>query len=508
MAPCTLIYVALLFTIIAAQGANASVDFRTCLKEVQSGVWGSIGGTDNRGHPISNISNATAMTYNLCVTACGSGSERFHWDTFSQQFGAWLLPWLALISQLPFGTHSLLQNLLSVLLTIGSPTLAAYSLVVTVLNGRWIALRFSHIRNPNARNAVKALSSLQQSPLIVTKDIQLLATLLENEKWWNDLVRKLEYTHTWTISAGTSVVWVIVAYVFTVVDSLQGDITESISAHGQGIGSLWLWLLPVVTGWLQLSPKCDSRRLYGAIKHANSKAYAVLESSDTVLVEDLPEADHAISLATVEYDSIRRDELCTAPVYNYTRFLSWAQSVEAVARTFEAASAHSESSDSMIEKKGVSITVAGIYPREEPDPMSRWAPGVWSRFFVSSIVALILQWGTTGAAMMVNYFTPTFGESIAHGYRQGSRVYLFHLIRHRMPCWVLFSVRKHWNFELDVTHAFNSSVSLLDYDSPAFEIFYLRPPAVDLFSYYWEGLCFLQRRLDHSGMLFPIQQLL
>jgi hypothetical protein len=53
------------------------------------------------------------------------------------------------------------------LLTVGSPTLAAYSLALTVLNGFWIARRFSFVGYPNARNAVKILSSLQQSSLEV-----------------------------------------------------------------------------------------------------------------------------------------------------------------------------------------------------------------------------------------------------------------------------------------------------------------------------------------------------
>jgi hypothetical protein len=51
-----------------------------------------------------------------------------------QKFSAWLLPWLALLSQLPFGATHRLDNFVSVLLAVGSPTLAAYSLTLTVLN--------------------------------------------------------------------------------------------------------------------------------------------------------------------------------------------------------------------------------------------------------------------------------------------------------------------------------------------------------------------------------------
>jgi hypothetical protein len=63
-----------------------SVNFDICLAEIQTGKWGLTGGTDNIGRPVSNISQATAITYELCVKACGSGPEPFVWNLFSQQF--------------------------------------------------------------------------------------------------------------------------------------------------------------------------------------------------------------------------------------------------------------------------------------------------------------------------------------------------------------------------------------------------------------------------------------
>ena len=103
------------------------------------------GKTDNHGNLLPPpTSNATAITYNLCISQCGAGQEPFQWAIFSQQFSSWLLPWLALVSQLPFGANDKLDNLESMLLTLGSPTLAAYSLALTVLNGRWIAQLFSN----------------------------------------------------------------------------------------------------------------------------------------------------------------------------------------------------------------------------------------------------------------------------------------------------------------------------------------------------------------------------
>ena len=115
------------------------------------------------------------------------------------QFSSWLLPWLALVSQLPFGANDKLDNLDSVLLTVGSPTLAAYSLILTVLNSRWVTRRFARYTFPNVRNAIRILSSLQQSPIRVVKEGGLLASLIvlpQNDEWWTELSEWIDYTHT------------------------------------------------------------------------------------------------------------------------------------------------------------------------------------------------------------------------------------------------------------------------------------------------------------------------
>ena len=51
----------------------------------------------------SNEASQTNITYHQCVETCGGGAGDFKWTMFSQSFGAWLLPWIALIFQLPFG---------------------------------------------------------------------------------------------------------------------------------------------------------------------------------------------------------------------------------------------------------------------------------------------------------------------------------------------------------------------------------------------------------------------
>ncbi|KAJ7071987.1 hypothetical protein C8F01DRAFT_1102091 [Mycena amicta] len=410
----------------------AAVDFETCIAEVRAGKWGSEGGTDNHGNAVQDISTATAITYELCVTACGAGPQPFVWNIFSQQFSAWLLPFLALMAQLPFGARDKLDNVLAVLLSVGSPTLAAYSLALTVLNGHWIARRFSRISYPNVRYAVQILSRLQQTPInIITQD-SLLASLVvlpENDRWWKGLVHALEYTHTWTISSVASILWVSVAFLFTVIDSFTGTIESStLNANGQGVGSAYLWLLPVVIGWLQLGPKCDAIRLRSAVQAANDNAFVASHKDPTDAHETA--MDFAISLKE-RSGSVHRDQQCSPPVYNYARFLPWVQAVNEVYAVFEVAAARAKKHDSVdsdvpwtrvpagkvhpSNRRGTKIQVEQYVRITRELPRSRWGPDVFSRFFVASLLALMLTWATTGAAVIIVWFTPTRGLGCRSG---------------------------------------------------------------------------------------------
>ncbi|KAF8218249.1 hypothetical protein K438DRAFT_1796555 [Mycena galopus ATCC 62051] len=426
-----------LWLALIVPGVLGFVDFSTCLADVRNGSFGLNGGTDNHGNPVP-VAEATALTYELCVTACGSGQDPFQWNIFSQQFSAWLLPYLALISQLPFGARTRLDNVVSMLLTVGSPTLAAYSLALTVLNGHWIAQRFSGISYPNVKNAVKILSSLQQSPLQVNTKDSLLASLVvlhSNDEFWEELAEGLNYVHTWSISAVASILWVIAAYIFTVVDSFTGQVTFStLNANGQAVGSIFLWLLPVVVGWLQISPKCDSDRVYQAMEKANKIAYVATMEGEPTLASN-KSSKRAISLRKGTGE-IHSDEQSTPPIYNYARFLPWTLAVEEVYYQFSEASERSQNYQPVdsdkdwergdrnmpvhrLNRRGsraqvtayVSLEPAEKYPRDR----SHWGSGVVSRFLLAALTALSLTWGTVGAAIVVAFFTPTIGLGCRSG---------------------------------------------------------------------------------------------
>ena len=392
------------------------------------------GKTDNHGNLLPpSTSNATAITYDLCVSQCGRGQEPFKWKIFSQQFSAWLLPWLALLSQLPFGANDKPDNLESMLLTLGSPTLATYSLALTVLNGRWIAKLFSTYRYSNVKHAVRILSSLQQSPLRVDTDDMLLASLImlpQNDKWWEELVVWLEYTHTWSISAATSVAWVIIAYAFTIIDYFSQGVQNTLKTDGQPLGFLWLWLLPIVVGWLQLSPKCDSIRLHQAVDRANSIAYVANPTSRPIKASNFSRK-HAINIARSELDETRLDEHSAPPIYNYARFLPWVKAVIVVSDAFGIICERDHHHDDPVvpgtewrdrnSEGGDTLTGLQVenYSLPRPGSVYHRRRHIWgldssalSRMFIASSLAIILQWGTTGAAIIIVWFSPSIGEHI------------------------------------------------------------------------------------------------
>ncbi|OJA16890.1 hypothetical protein AZE42_08508 [Rhizopogon vesiculosus] len=372
----------------------------------------------------SDILNATGFTYGACLQACGTQTETPSWGNISQQFGAWLLPYLALISQLPFGARHRVSNLMAAILTIGSPVLAGYSMILTLLNARWISRQFEDVSFPNAEDAVRILISLQQTPLRITKEDSLLSSLIvlhENDGWWSKTAEYLDYTHTWSISSATSIAWVIIAYLLTVASSLA-DVSANINSNGQGTGSVWLWLIPIVIGWLQLSPKCDYARVKRAMDNTDAMAFVVTYDG-IAKASELSEA-RAISIDTITEKLSSPDEDLTPPVYDYARALLWARSAEDVLNTFRMASSNARA-HIPVRRDAV---WANSDRRDIIEPCNRlgdpydvdtycqlqvvrspWASGIFYRMFEASMFPLALQWATTGAAVLVVWYTPTVG---------------------------------------------------------------------------------------------------
>ena len=159
----------------------------------------------------------------------------------------------------------------SVAMSVGSPALAAYSLVLTAQNARLVYRRAQRIEDGSKDTVARALISLQQVPLELTKDKRLLAFIPINDQWRQEIVERLNRRNAWSLATGSSVAWVIIAFIFTLIDSFVSLDDPNGSSQGHSVGTLWLSLLCLVIGWLWV-PTFTCGELKSAISFANRKA--------------------------------------------------------------------------------------------------------------------------------------------------------------------------------------------------------------------------------------------
>ncbi|KAJ7831655.1 hypothetical protein B0H13DRAFT_2679303 [Mycena leptocephala] len=337
------------------------------------------------------------MTFELCFRTCGPGI----WDTpqralnFSKKFSTWLLPFLALVSQLPFGGDTPFENVMSILLNVGSPTLAAYSVTLTTLNSRWIHRQFSRISYPNAKSAARVLDNLQQSRLEVTIDDYVLSSLIvlpENDQYWTELL--------------------------TFLDTFLDTGPERLDSSGIAVGYAWLWLLAIVTCSLSAAPRCDRTTLRDAIERANQKLRLAtyIGQPDSLKIT----VHQAAIWLDADGGSLTSDEMRMAPIYNYARMVPWSLSVGRMYAAFSAASYRAEKDIPVnAEIPWEKDTSHGVNPAnrrgwldqvaayiQRPGDQPGEIAGGGSRSLQASLMAILLTCGTLGSAMLVDWFTP------------------------------------------------------------------------------------------------------
>jgi len=221
------------------------------------------------------------------------------------------------------------------------------------------------------------------------------------------------------------------------------------------VGSLWLWLVPIVIGWLWI-PFSSYTKLKTAIDRANDVAFVAAPDPPPQIygVGDLPNTDglhnpHAprrtYSFSYIQAvrmsentEVLTRDATRTAPVFNYARVWEWWRIVETIAQALEHADANAEDhvpvngrkelwvlrEDRRIHRDNRTGTIGqvqaycGFPVRGDEEPVRPIPPGAWKRLTIASVFALVLQWGTAGSAATIMILTPTIGL----GCRSGSYI--------------------------------------------------------------------------------------
>ncbi|KAM6492620.1 hypothetical protein JOM56_012344 [Amanita muscaria] len=397
---------AILICILISTSAVANTNFQECFQQLQNGTWGLQGAVDFSGNPVTSLEQAAGFTYDACINACGPGSEPFDWVVFSQKFTGWVLPYLALISQLPYGANDRLSNFEAIIMSVGSPMLAAYSLILAVTSNRWMVRRLrGRSTHHNAYFAAVVLGGLQQVSLRLAGDktSESLVMLKKNDKFWRIFARGLEYSTTrWNLPAIFSMLIVAISYIFTWIDTVRCSLNNEGSCSGESVGPLWMTLVPIVLCNLQLSPKIDLRRILKTFTYAQKQSSVATDGfAQPLYIKAHP-------------DLVDKDIVCSSPVCYYARIFHWFKVAREIADAFEG---------SLPETDNQSPPMTNAEPEHcellpSRDHANRKRDEWWDLILIiatSIILAVLLQWGTIGAAILSQYMTPTIGLSCWSG---------------------------------------------------------------------------------------------
>lgn len=233
------------------------------------------------------------------------------------------------------------------LVAIGSPALAGYSLAITRLNGRWLSRQFLDLRFPNKADIPLVFSVLQHVPFRIEVSGSLLPSLIvlpQNDRYWKLLGVAAKRTRQWSIPVAMNILWAVVAFLFTFVDSIA-DLNSFYSIPGDAgysINAIWTYLLPVVVGWLYVGSQPEPSHLHDALNDAHETAYVATASEPVLATRVIGRSTRAIEPSTKHIDYANADEKKSAPVFNYARVFIWSQHAEHLLRLYQRAAAKAE----------------------------------------------------------------------------------------------------------------------------------------------------------------------
>ncbi|KAF2202003.1 hypothetical protein GQ43DRAFT_13404 [Delitschia confertaspora ATCC 74209] len=441
---------------------------------------------DAEGRPLKAFTKETwGVTIADCYKYCNSQDVPyvFNFQTFASAFANYLLPWLTLTAQLPYETSGPWDNFLSLCLSVGSPALITYSLTLTILNRYSLQSRWQTLHQAAGSRGVQAkyndfskrvceiqflLQEAQQVPLRASQERGWLSSLIvgpKNQEWWGNLKKRLMRTRRGvTFSLVAQLLAAGLAWLFTVASAFLDSRGDRTVANQLSSGTLWLWLIPVICGWVTVGTQNAHDSIEDALRADiayRSKEPPIADGSS--LTEKTQQKGirvrpalavqphrHQTSEAAFEVPSednldlprwlgadIMGDEQRVGPIFNYARVFTWwqlAQTIQsALIKTVnniekgymcKPSQGHTNTvspqwnSDGKPEENlsGDSYTTAqycGLdINRGEILAYPKWhqiTADVWKRIVVASIISLVMQWGTIGPGILIAYNTPTKG---------------------------------------------------------------------------------------------------
>ena len=275
--------VPLLVSALYAYSINGyGVNFTTCATLAMDVYSASPNDTfllDQNGRPTSDATQAWGIGAESARILCSSTPMDFDWIFFAGSLTALLIPWLVLASQLPFGTKNRKTDLLAMLLALGSPAVAVYSLTLHVLNSRWISRAFGEVididgsgKESQGVSAMKAARTIfiqtQHFPIQIynrpDREIAQLIVESENVSWWTDVLCEIQgMRQTWNYPLYAQVGSVFVIQILAIIVYLQTASQDTSIGIGLAVNCLWSWMIMVVLGWIcvETQPKASAFRI-------------------------------------------------------------------------------------------------------------------------------------------------------------------------------------------------------------------------------------------------------
>lgn len=316
------------------------------------------------------------------------------------------------------------------------------------------------------------LQEAQQVPLRASQERGWLSSLIvgpRNHGWWRNVQRRLTRTRRGvTFSLVAQITAAAVAWLFTVSNGFIESRGDRLVANQLGSGTLWLWLIPIIMGWITVGTQLGSDSIDEALRAdvayrareppIGSEASVTEKGEQRAIVvrSGLAVQPHRVQTNQAAFEvppvtnlelprwlgaDIIGDEKREGPIFNYARVFTWwqlAQTIETALITTVNNIATGQTCKPAEEKAVVSLWKHDRRPEENLAGDSyttahycgldlthgqilaypEWGEitaNVWKRVVIASFVAIFVQWGTTGPAVVIAYYTPTKGVGCRTG---------------------------------------------------------------------------------------------
>ncbi|KAF7351673.1 hypothetical protein MSAN_01600200 [Mycena sanguinolenta] len=232
---------------------------------------------------IQSVPGIWGITYEACQAECGMDKivQSIDFTSAAVPLTTWLLPWIALIAQLPFEANGW-RDLLSACLCVGSPALATYSLALTTFNRRYITNKFKRLKEKaekdtqqryhymaqRAESAAFVLQEIQQCPMRADQRSGELASLIvlpDRQNFWLIAAKDLNNTRRgFTYSFLAQVILAFLSYLISFIAAVHDSLGSPDVGLQFASSSVWSWMFPIVYGYIRVGSQFQA----GAIKQA------------------------------------------------------------------------------------------------------------------------------------------------------------------------------------------------------------------------------------------------